>query len=260
MDFFAPGKIFELQRWTEDETLNGKIVGIVESNKIKKSYQIYIFETKGLIQVTSAQLTYPNIDSNHKQKLQNLLNTVIEQKKQHQINLAIKSEEDEKEKLLLEKQKKEQEKLKSVLPQIVFNTNDIEGNNPFSTNNNDDNDDDDDDDIKTTQHQTNETMIVIDEPPNDLYTDKNSEKITVQESESNVPKGYALVPVSTLNEVVNIKNQEKQLKEKQIELQKQNESMKQKEIEIINQQKEQIKQQTEQIQQIQQIQQQQQQQ
>merc|ERR1712154_666750 len=98
--------------------------------------------------------------------------------------------------------------------------------------------------LTPNQPQT-QTQIVIQAPPKDLYqSDENADGLLIEaEPESSVPKGYALVPVSTLNEVVKIKNQKDEIERKEIELiSKQNElslaekekaiALKKKELEI----------------------------
>merc|ERR1712113_276664 len=77
-----------------------------------------------------------------------------------------------------------------------------------------------------TNYDNDAPQIVIQQPPKDLYkTDDSKDNLLIEKKrESTVPKGYALVPVSTLNEVVNIKSKEEKLQAREIELaQKQNE-------------------------------------
>jgi len=215
MAFFVPGKVFELQKWTEDESLNGKIVGIIDKKTGKQCYPCYIFETQQIIEPTAAQLTYPELDANNKKKLTELLQDVIEQKKNHQINLAIKAEEEEKKKLLAKQQKEEQQKIQAVIPNVVFDTG---STSPKSSSNGEELHSQSRASIKSTIS----TQIVIQSPPKDLYkiddNNQSTDGLLIEQQESTVPQGYALVPVSTLNQVVKIKNQEQELQEKEIEL------------------------------------------
>lgn len=155
-----PGKIFELQKWTEDESLNGKIVGIIAKKNGKQCYPCYIFETQQIIEPTAAQLTYPDLDANNKKKLVELLEGVIEQKKNHQINLVIKAEEEEKKKLLAKQQREEQQKIQAVIPNVVFDTN---SPSPKSTNTPSNGE------PRASIKSTASTQIVIQPPPKDLY-------------------------------------------------------------------------------------------
>merc|ERR1712228_730880 len=200
------------------------IVGIVDKKDSKQTYPCYIFETQQIVNATAAQLTYPDLEANNKKKLQDLLEDVISQKKKYQLNLAERAEE-------------EQAKISAAMPNVIFDTNNATKQQI----------------IPSTPSSNNETpQIVIQSPPKDLYqTDDNiNDNLLIEsEAESSVPKGYALVPVSTLNEVVNIKNQKDELQKKEIELiSKQNElslaekekaiALKKKEMEIQRKQKE----------------------
>merc|ERR1712129_642352 len=125
MSFFKPGKIFELQKWT-DASLNGKIVGIIDKKDSKQSYPCYIFETQQIINATAAQLTYPDLDAANKEKLSDLLDDVISQKKQYQLNLAEQKDNEQKQQLLKKQQKEQQAKISAAIPNVVFDTNDLQ--------------------------------------------------------------------------------------------------------------------------------------
>merc|ERR1712228_291176 len=213
------------------------IVGIVDKKDSKQTYPCYIFETQQIVNATAAQLTYPDLEANNKKKLQDLLEDVISQKKKYQLNLAERADEEQKQKLLKKQQKEEQAKISAAMPNVIFDTNNATKQQI----------------IPSSPSSNNETpQIVIQSPPKDLYqTDDNiNDNLLIEsEAESSVPKGYALVPVSTLNEVVNIKNQKDELQKKEIELiSKQNElslaekekaiALKKKEMEIERKQKE----------------------
>eukprot|EP01084_Bolivina_argentea_P304527 525951_1 len=218
MAFFKPGKIFELQKWTEDESLNGKILGIIDNKNGKGSYPCYIFETQKVISATAAQLTYPDLDANNKKKLIELLEQVIEQKKNYQLNLAVKAQAEERRKLLEKKEREQQAKIQAAIPSVVFDVNNTNDITPTPT---------------EGGHNSTQTRIVIQQPPNNLYnTDQSNDNLLIEKRDSAVPKGYALVPVETLNEVVAIKNQEEKLQQKELLLvAKQNElSLAEKEV------------------------------
>ena len=167
MAFFTPGKVLELQKWTEDPSLNGKIVGIIDKKNAKQQYPCYIFETQQMVNVTAAQLTYPDLDSNTKKKLQQLLIDVIDQKEQHKTNLAIKAEEEERRSLLAKQQKAEQRKIQAAMPNVLFDT---EGTSisPQSI---------------SAPDSTQSTQIVVSAPPKDLYKmeDNDTQGIVIED-------------------------------------------------------------------------------
>eukprot|EP01084_Bolivina_argentea_P229004 386625_1 len=203
MAYFTPGKIFELQKWTDDPTLNGKIIGIIDKKTAKQAYPCYIFENQQIVEATAAQLTYPELDAESKRRLQDLLDEVIRQKKEHKNNLASKALEEEQRQALLKQQHEEQQRIQKSLPTVIFDTTEITPSNgedaPPGT--------------PTTP------QIVIKTPPKDLYkTDEGSNGIVLESQESGVPQGYALVPVTTLKEVVDIKKQSHELHKKELDL------------------------------------------
>ena len=211
MAFFTPGKIFELQKYTKDPALNGKIVGIIDKKVHNGSYPVYIFETQQLIKATAAQMTYPDLDAVTKSKLQSLLNDVMKQKKQHQIDLAVKAEQEEHRKLLVQKQRDQQQKIQAVIPNVVFDVDTVSPSRGTPS--------------PAAPSPAAPNQIAVHDPPSDLYQSANHRTANAPDPnqsegavETAVPSGYALVPVATLNEVVDLKEQSQEIHRREIEL------------------------------------------
>lgn len=192
MAFFTAGKVFELQKYTENQSLNGKIVGIIDRKDQNETYPVYIFETQQIVNVTAAQMTYPDLDADTKTKLQSLLKDVAEQKKQHRIDLAVTAEQEEQQRLLLQQRRDEEAKIQAVIPSVVFDGDSI------------------------SQSAATPNQIVVHDPPSNLYQSEGDEIMRSQST--TVPSGYALVPVATLKEVVDLKEQSQEIRKKEIEL------------------------------------------